>query len=54
MHNIKIPHWKMLPDHVYSQNPPPPCLVYGATHLTRLFGKNEHLLLLISLKKFLN
>ncbi|XP_019874666.2 male-specific lethal 3 homolog isoform X2 [Aethina tumida] len=31
--------WQILPDHVYQQQPPPPCLVYGATHLLRLFVK---------------
>ncbi|GJQ86239.1 putative MRG protein [Trypoxylus dichotomus] len=36
----RIPQWKALPEHVYHQNPPPPALVYGATHLTRLFDKH--------------
>ncbi|KAF7285009.1 male-specific lethal 3 [Rhynchophorus ferrugineus] len=31
--------WRLLPDYVYSQQPPPPCLVYGAIHFTRLFVK---------------
>lgn len=30
--------WKLIPDYVYQQKPPPPSLVYGATHLLRLFG----------------
>lgn len=30
--------WSLLPEHVYNQEPPPPCLVYGATHLARLLG----------------
>nr|XP_023021369.1 male-specific lethal 3 homolog [Leptinotarsa decemlineata] len=37
--------WKILPDYVYNQQPPPPCLVYGATHLTRLFVKLPELLM---------
>jgi len=31
--------WRLLPEHVYSQQPPPPSLVYGAIHFTRLFVK---------------
>lgn len=31
--------WHLLPEHVYSQQPPPPSLVYGAIHFTRLFVK---------------
>ncbi|XP_030748090.1 male-specific lethal 3 homolog [Sitophilus oryzae] len=31
--------WRLLPEHVYSQQPPPPCLAYGAIHFTRLFVK---------------
>lgn len=30
---------QLLPDHVYNQDPPPPSLFYGATHLVRLLGK---------------
>lgn len=37
--------WKILPDHVYLQQPPPPSLVYGATHLVRLFVKLPELLM---------
>ncbi|KAJ8920482.1 hypothetical protein NQ315_005351 [Exocentrus adspersus] len=37
--------WRLLPEHVHSQQPPPPCLVYGATHLTRLFVKLPELLM---------
>lgn len=36
---IKIPIWKAVPEVAYSQTPLPPCLVYGPTHLLRLFGK---------------
>lgn len=35
--------WKLIPDYVYQQKPPPPSLVYGATHLLRLFGKIKKL-----------
>ncbi|EEZ97213.1 male-specific lethal 3 homolog [Tribolium castaneum] len=35
---------RLLPEHVYNQQPPPPCLVYGAIHLTRLFVKLPELL----------
>ncbi|KAG5872538.1 hypothetical protein JTB14_038171 [Gonioctena quinquepunctata] len=41
--------WRILPDHVYNQQPPPPCLVYGATHLTRLFVKLPELLMASSI-----
>lgn len=37
--SVKIPVWKALPEEVYVQIPQPPCLVYGATHLLRLFGE---------------
>lgn len=37
-------NWRLLPDHVYNQQPPPPCLIYGATHLTRLFVRLPELL----------
>ncbi|KAF5279553.1 hypothetical protein FQR65_LT03375 [Abscondita terminalis] len=33
----KFLSWKILPEHVYNQQPLPPSLVYGATHLLRLF-----------------
>lgn len=33
--------WKLIPDQVYLQKPPPPSLVYGAVHLLRLLGKPE-------------
>lgn len=36
--------WRLLPDHVYLQQPPPPCLVYGAVHLTRLLVRLPDLL----------
>ncbi|XP_044761090.1 male-specific lethal 3 homolog isoform X2 [Coccinella septempunctata] len=36
--------WKALPDFVYNQRPLPPCLVYGATHLTRLMVKISDIL----------
>nr|CAH7730744.1 unnamed protein product [Callosobruchus chinensis] len=36
--------WRLLPDHIYSQQPLPPCLVYGAVHLARLFVKLPELL----------
>ena len=33
--------WRLMPkDEYYTQVPPPPCLVYGAHHLLRLFGKD--------------
>lgn len=32
--------WKLVPEHVYLQKPPPPSLIYGATHLLRLFGNH--------------
>nr|XP_022910447.1 male-specific lethal 3 homolog [Onthophagus taurus] len=41
---MKIPVWKALPEHVYSQCPPPPSLVFGVVHLTRLFVKLPDLL----------
>ncbi|XP_056642015.1 male-specific lethal 3 homolog isoform X2 [Diorhabda carinulata] len=37
--------WKILPDYAYHQQPPPPSLVYGATHLVRLFVKLPELLM---------
>ncbi|CAH1987097.1 unnamed protein product [Acanthoscelides obtectus] len=36
--------WHLLPDYVLQQQPPPPCMVYGATHLARLFVKLPELL----------
>ncbi|KAK9872588.1 hypothetical protein WA026_018720 [Henosepilachna vigintioctopunctata] len=36
--------WKALPDAAHHCRPPPPCLVYGATHLTRLLVKMPELL----------
>ncbi|XP_045460090.1 male-specific lethal 3 homolog isoform X2 [Harmonia axyridis] len=36
--------WKALPDFVYNQRPLPPCLVYGATHLSRLMVKIPEIL----------
>lgn len=41
---FKIAMWKALPDYVYAQEPKPPCLQYGATHLARLFVKLPELL----------
>lgn len=35
---------RLIPEQVYNQQPPPPCLVYGAIHLTRLFVKLPELL----------
>ncbi|GLV43916.1 male-specific lethal 3 [Carabus blaptoides fortunei] len=39
-----IATWSLLPEHVYNQDPPPPCLIYGATHLARLLVKLPDLL----------
>lgn len=36
--STQVPEWKAVPDCVYKQQPLPPCLIYGAVHLTRLFG----------------
>ncbi|XP_050307436.1 male-specific lethal 3 homolog isoform X2 [Anthonomus grandis grandis] len=36
--------WRLLPDYIYNQQPPPPCLVYGAIHFARLFVKMPELL----------
>ncbi|KAF5286914.1 hypothetical protein FQA39_LY00447 [Lamprigera yunnana] len=36
--------WKLLPEHVYHQQPQPSSLVYGATHLLRLLVKLPELL----------
>lgn len=36
--------WRLIPEHVYNQQPPPPSLVYGAIHFTRLFVKLPELL----------
>ncbi|KAL3278657.1 hypothetical protein HHI36_016194 [Cryptolaemus montrouzieri] len=41
---MKTIAWRLLPEHAYHQRPPPPCLVYGATHLTRLLVKMPELL----------
>ncbi|KAK4881742.1 hypothetical protein RN001_005061 [Aquatica leii] len=40
----KFLSWKLLPDHIYHQQPLPPSLVYGATHLLRLLVKLPELL----------
>ncbi|CAH1155086.1 unnamed protein product [Phaedon cochleariae] len=40
----KTMSWRLLPEHIYHQQPPPPCMVYGATHLTRLLVKLPDLL----------
>ncbi|KAL1497162.1 hypothetical protein ABEB36_008167 [Hypothenemus hampei] len=37
--------WRLLPESIYNQQPPPPCLVYGAIHFTRLFVKLPELLM---------
>ncbi|CAG9765966.1 unnamed protein product [Ceutorhynchus assimilis] len=36
--------WRLLPDPIKIQQPPPPCLVYGAIHFARLFVKLPELL----------
>lgn len=41
---LSIAPWRLLPEHVYNQEPPAPCLVYGAVHLTRLLVKLPDLL----------
>ncbi|XP_066258648.1 MSL complex subunit 3 [Euwallacea similis] len=43
-HVTKSLSWRLLPDAVYNQQPPPPCLVYGAIHFARLFVKLPELL----------
>ncbi|KAK5649908.1 hypothetical protein RI129_000937 [Pyrocoelia pectoralis] len=40
----KFLSWKLLPEHVILQRPLPPSLLYGATHLLRLFVKLPELL----------
>lgn len=41
---LSIAPWRLLPEHVYNQEPPAPCLVYGAVHLARLLVKLPDLL----------
>jgi len=40
----QVQEWRIVPSSVYSQQPAPPSLIYGATHLARLFVKLPDLL----------
>lgn len=40
----QIQSWKIIPSSIYSQQPAPPSLIYGAIHLLRLFVKLPELL----------
>ncbi|XKL62503.1 hypothetical protein PGB90_002336 [Kerria lacca] len=40
----EIQDWKLIPDYMYTQKPLKPTLVYGATHLARLFVKLPEIL----------
>lgn len=37
----RVQEWNIVPTSVYSLTPAPPSLIYGAVHLTRLFGKHS-------------